>query len=86
LAQFPRNLGIDGLVVIGVATNTCVGMTVQRRRRPRIQDRHRGGRDRGSSPLLHEPALLGFAHLFGPVRTTVEMIANLGLEVRAGRS
>ncbi len=77
--QVLRNLGIDGLVVIGVATNACVGMTAS------------DAADRGykvvivedataaPSPILHELALLNFAYLFGHVKTTDEVVADLGL-------
>ncbi len=81
LDQVLRNLGVSGFVIIGVATNACVGMTAC------------DGADRGykvvmvedataaPSPILHEAALLNFAYLFGHVRTTREVAADLGLKL-----
>lgn len=79
LDQVLRNLGLNGFVIVGVATNACVGMTAC------------DAADRGykvvmvedataaPSPILHEAALLNFAYLFGHVRTTEEVAAELGL-------
>lgn len=81
LDQVLRNLGVDGFVIIGVATNACVGMTAC------------DAADRGykvvivedataaPSPILHEAALLNFAYLFGHIRTTHEVADDLGLRL-----
>lgn len=86
--QILRNLGVEGLVMAGVATNACVGMTAS------------DAADRGykvivvedataaPSPILHEAALLNFAYLFGQVKTTDEVLAEMGLQagLTGGRS
>lgn len=73
-----RNLGIECLVVMGVATNSCVETTA------------RDAADRGYKTVLvedacatfdqalHEATLRSFATLFGRVSTTQEVIAELG--------
>jgi len=85
LDQVLRNLGLTGFVIAGVATNACVGLTAS------------DGGDRGykvvmvedataaPTPTLHEAALLNFAYLFGHVRTTTEVLAELALGAPAGR-
>lgn len=77
LDQVLHNMGIDGLVIAGVATNACVDSTA------------RDASDRGykcllvedgcasNSRELHEATLINFQHLFGQVRTTDETIAAL---------
>ncbi|MGQ0568569.1 MAG: cysteine hydrolase family protein [Armatimonadota bacterium] len=86
--QILRNLGVEGLVMTGVATNACVGMTAS------------DAADRGykvvvvedataaPSPILHEAALLNFAYLFGHVKTTDEVLSEMGLQagLTGGRS
>jgi nicotinamidase-related amidase len=79
LDQILRNLGVAGLVMVGTTTNACVGLTAC------------DAGDRGykvvivedataaPTPVLHEATLLNFAFLFGHVRTTEEVLADLGL-------
>lgn len=81
LDQMLRNLGIDGLVMTGVTTNACVGMTA-------CDAADRGYRvmivedaTAAPSPVLHEAMLLNFAYLFGHVRTTNEVLTALGLPI-----
>lgn len=75
--QILRNMGVDGLVLGGVATNACVDTTA------------RDAADRGykcvlvedacasPSPDLHDATMLNFQHLFGQVRTTDECLSRL---------
>jgi nicotinamidase-related amidase len=79
LDQILRNLGVAGLVMAGTTTNACVGLTAC------------DAGDRGykvvivedataaPTPVLQEATLLNFAFLFGHVRTTEQVLAELGL-------
>jgi biuret amidohydrolase len=73
--QMLRNLGITGLVIVGVITEGCVETTA------------RDAADRGYECILvedgcasdlgretHEASLLSFARMFGEVRTTDEVL------------
>jgi len=77
--QLLRNMGITGLVIVGVITEGCVETTA------------RDAADRGYDCILvedacasdlgretHEAALLSFARMFGEVRTTREVLERFG--------
>lgn len=73
-----RNMGVESLVIAGVATDVCVETTA------------RDAADRGYNCILiedacatfdqasHEATLLAFAKAFGMVKSTDELIAELG--------
>jgi biuret amidohydrolase len=77
LDQVLRNLGIDSLVVGGVATHACVALTAQ------------DAADRGYKTVIvedacaapeevHENTLLNYALLYGPVLNADEVLEQLG--------
>jgi len=78
LDQTLRNLGITGLVICGVSTNSCVESTL------------RDAADRGYvcllvedacatlDPAYHEATLLNCEMIFGNVRTTEEIVIEFG--------
>ena len=81
--QILRNMGITGLVIVGVITEGCVETTA------------RDAADRGYDCVLvedgcasdlgratHEGALLSFARMFGEVRTTDEVLARFGAKLQ----
>jgi len=85
--QILRNMGVTGLVIVGVITEGCVETTA------------RDAADRGYECILvedgcasdlgretHEAALLSFARMFGEVRTTAEVLERFAeaLEQRHG--
>lgn len=75
--QVLRNMGVNGLIFTGVATNACVMATAE------------SAADRGyrcalvddacaaTSQTLHESALLIFASLYGPVLTTDHVLETV---------
>ena len=75
--QILRNMGIDGLIITGVATHACVGLTA------------RDAADRGYKCIvvddacaahtqkLHDAFLMIFANIHGLVMTTDEVVAYL---------
>lgn len=83
LDRILRNLGVEGLVVCGVATNACVALTAQ------------DAADRGyrtvmvddacasNSQVLHDATLANFAHLYGRVLQTEEVIQELTAQLMA---
>jgi len=75
--QLLRNMGVDTLVIVGVATNACVETTAR-------DAADRGYRCilvedacAGQSEYLHDATMLSFATLFGRVQTTVDVLADL---------
>lgn len=75
--QILRNMGINSLVVAGVVTNGCVAATA-------VDASDRGYRTvivedacAAIDSVLHESALLNFAHLYGRVVTTAEVVSEL---------
>ncbi len=80
--QILRNMGIDGLVITGVATNSCVETTA------------RDAGDRGYNCILvddacaaksqemHDMALVNCTRMFGKVMTTQEVMGYLELRLK----
>jgi nicotinamidase-related amidase len=88
--QLLRNMSVDSLVIVGVATNACVESTAR-------DAADRGYRCvlvddacAGQSEYLHDATMLSFATLFGRVLTTEEILEELrqalfGADVHNGR-
>lgn len=86
LDQKLRNMGLEGLLVVGVVTNGCVWSSAQ------------GASDRGFKTVIvddasatldedsHNSTLRSFARLHGYVRSTDEMLVDLGMKMEAYRA
>lgn len=79
--QILRNMGVRSLVVAGVVTNGCVAATA-------VDASDRGYHTvivedacAAIDPVLHESALLNFAHLYGRVVTVAEVLSELAASV-----
>jgi nicotinamidase-related amidase len=77
LDQTLRNMGIDSLVICGLTTAVCVGLTARQAADRDFRVVIAGDACTELSQEMHDAALLSFSHVFGQVRSTREVCGFL---------